>query len=558
MKDRKSEVRPRSRHTTPVLVTADLLKWLYVGRMVVVSGILLAALVEAGLQETRLATWMFVLALLATGGAFWHSHIQRAGSSAGFLTSQVLFDVLLVTGVVHLTGGGDSQFAWLYILVISEGALLLPLPGGMLIGPLAAVLYFADLVWGYSESLTGGLLLQIGLFSSVAVVTGIVGDRLRRTGTALGVAQSELQRLRMDTANILETISTGIVTVEAPGRLLYMNPAAENLLGMEGHPWRGTAASKVLGVASPGLLALLQNALDEGVALRRSEVAALRKDERITLGVSTTIRAEPGNATVVTAIFQDITDLEKLAVLNRRNERLKAVAELSAAMAHEIKNPLASIRSAVEQLSRPSLGQKDGATLRRMIVRESDRLSRLLSDFIYFSRVRIGQLDSVSLDGLLADCVAVVERHPEAEERGIHIEVAADCAGVRIPADGDLLHRAMFNLILNAVQFSPDGGIVSVSVEDLRELRAPGVDVVNPIHIRIRDAGPGVPEDQAARIFDPFFTTRRGGSGLGLSVVHRAVEAHRGLILVDRWAEGAEFNLYLPGEELTAKVGAHD
>ena len=558
MKDRMTEVRPRSRHTAPVLAAADLLKWLYVGRMVVVSGILLAALVEAGLHETRLATWMFVLALLATGGGFWHSHIQRAGSGAGFLTGQILFDVLLVTGVVHLTGGGDSQFAWLYVLVISEGALLLPLPGGMLIGPLAAVLYFADLVWGYSESLSGGLLLQIGLFSSVAVVTGIVGHRLRRTGTALGVAQSELQRLRMDTANILETISTGIVTVEAPGRLLYMNSAAEKLLGMEGHWWRGAAASEVLGVASPGLLALLQNALDEGVALRRNEVTALRKDERITLGVSTTIRAEPGSATVVTAIFQDITDLEKLAVLNRRNERLKAVAELSAAMAHEIKNPLASIRSAVEQFSRPSLSQEDGATLRRMIVRESDRLSRLLSDFIDFSRVRIGQLDSVSLDDLLADCVAVVERHPEAEERGIHIEVAADCAGVRIPADGDLLHRAMFNLILNAVQFSPDGGVVGVSVEDLRELRAPGVDVVNPIHIRIRDSGPGVPEDQAARIFDPFFTTRRGGSGLGLSVVHKAVETHSGLILVDRWAEGAEFNLYIPGEELTAKAGAHD
>ena len=552
MSDRTTEPRLQMPPAPPGLSRGDILKWLYLGRIIVVAGILLAALVvweQAAPQETFLATTMFVLALLVTGAASWHSHIQRADVGASFLTGQVLFDVLLVTGVVHLTGGGESQFAWLYILVISEGALLLPLPLGILVGPFAAVSYFADLVWGYGESLSGSLLLQVGLFTLVAVVTGLLGDRLRRAGIALGAAESELQRLRMDTANILETISTGIVTVEAPGTLLYLNPAARKLLGMENREWRGTLASEVLGGTAPGLFALLQRALDEGVALRRSEVTALRKDERITLGVSTTIRAEPGRPTVVTAIFQDITDLERLAVLNCRNERLKAVAELSAAMAHEIKNPLASIRSAVEQFSRPSLEEADGATLRRMIVRESDRLSRLLSDFIDFSRVRIGQLDSVSLDEVLGDCVTVIERHPEATERRVRMNLASAPIGVNVPADGDLLHRALFNLILNAVQFSPEGGVVEIVVEDLREAQSPGLDVQNPIHIRIRDSGPGVPEDQAARIFDPFFTTRSGGSGLGLSVVHRAVEAHRGLILVDRWEEGAEFNLYLPGKK---------
>ena len=402
-------------------------------------------------------------------------------------------------------------------------------------------------------------MLQTGVFAVVAFVTGILGDRLRRAGIELGAAQSELQRLRMDTADILETITTGIVTVEAPGRLIYLNPAAEKLLGMNSRSWRGAKASEVLGSVAPGLLALLHRALDEGATVGRSEVTALRDDERITLGVSTTIRSEPGHPTVVMAIFQDITGLKKLAMLNRRNERLEAVAELSAAMAHEIKNPLASIRSAVEQFSRPSLAREDGKTLTRMIVRESERLSRLLSDFLDFSRVpRIGQSDSVRLDELLADCVAVIERHPEAQERGVRVELTPSSSAMRIPADGDLLHRAIFNLILNAVQFSPDGGTVEVRVADLRETHAPNIEVINPIQIRVRDSGPGVPEDQAARIFDPFFTTREGGSGLGLSVVYRAAEAHSGLVLVERWAEGAEFNLYLPSEELTERVGVHD
>ncbi len=263
-----TEVRRTSPGIAPGFAGLDLLKRLYLGRMIVVAGIMLAALLawgQADPEETFLATSMFVLSLLVTAGAFWHSHIQRAGSGTGFLAGQVFFDVLLVTGIVHLTGGGDSQFAWLYILVISEGSLLLPLPWGLVTGPLAALLYFTDLVWGYSESLSWNVFLQIGLFGLVAFVTGIIGDRLRRAGIALGDAESELQRLRKDTANILKTISTGIVTVEAPGRLLYMNPAAQKLLGLDGRGWRGAEASEVFGGVAPGLLALLQRALDEGV-----------------------------------------------------------------------------------------------------------------------------------------------------------------------------------------------------------------------------------------------------------------------------------------------------
>ncbi len=142
-------------------------------------------------------------------------------------------------------------------------------------------------------------------------------------------------------------------------------------------------------------------------------------------------------------------------------------------------------------------------TLTQMIVGESERLSRLLSDFIDFSRVRIGQLDSVSLDDLLADCVTVIERHPDAEERGVRVELVSGATELSVPADGDLLHRALFNLILNAVQFSPDDAVVEVAVNDLRNGGTAGIDVINPIQIRIRDSGPGVPDDQIALGIDP-------------------------------------------------------
>jgi len=540
----------------------DVLRLVYVGRITLVSGILLGAIVvwaQARPEQTLLATSMFAVALLVTGGSAWYTHLLRREPSRNFLYGQVVFDVLLVTGVVHITGGAASHFAWVYVLVISAGALLLPLPGGVLVGGLAAVLYSADVIWGQEASLTGGVLLQIGLFAVVALVTGVLGDRLRRAGLALGDAESELLRLRLDTGEILETIGTGVLTVDEEGRLVYLNPAAQAILGLDARQWSGAPVLEALEQITPGLADILRRSLEGGVTLLRQSTAASRGGNRLTLGVSTTLREPPAAPRTVTAIFQDITDQERIAALHLQAERLGAVAELSAAMAHEIKNPLASIRSAVEQLSRPSLQAEDRDTLIRMVVRESDRLSRLLSDFIDYSRVRIGALESIAVGDLVRECAALVQRHPEAEDRRIQIAIEGVDTGLRIPADGDLLHRALLNLLLNAVQHSPDGGTVHVSVADLSHRgRIRQVDVPNPVRIQVADDGSGVPEAVLSRIFDPFFTTRSGGSGLGLSVVHRAVEAHRGVILVDRgMSGGAEFNVYLPGTPLPAEVRTH-
>ncbi|MEX1258108.1 MAG: ATP-binding protein [Gemmatimonadota bacterium] len=539
---------------TAAFARADLLRWLYLGRLILVSALLLAALwvwVRADPTVTLIATTLFIASVTVTAVSFWHSHFRKGPIGRNFLYGQVLLDILVVTAIVHVTGGGESTFAWLYILVISEGALLLPLPGGVLIGALAAIVYFADILWGHSETLSGSVLLQIGVFALVAIATGILGDRLRTAGMALGEVESELRRLRVDTTDILETITTGIVTLDDQGRLVYMNPAAERLLDMDARQWVGAPVLSVIAGVAPDLVKVLRQSLADQVTLARQTAVAYPRAQRRVLGVSTTLRRDEGSLRSVTAIFQDITDLEKLEALNRRTQRLEAVAELSAAMAHEIKNPLASIRSAVEQFARPALEDADRETLTRMVVRESDRLSRLLSDFIDFSRVQIGKVARIPLEALLRECVAVVRRHPHAEERGIAIEQAPLPAGLHIPADADLLHRALFNLILNAVQFSPEGGTVRVEVEDLRGAAGNGrVSVQNPVRIGVRDSGPGVAESDIGKIFDPFYTTREGGSGLGLSVVHRAVEAHRGVILVERWeGGGADFSVYLPGEE---------
>jgi two-component system sensor histidine kinase PilS (NtrC family) len=531
----------------------DLLRWLYLGRVTLVTGILAGALLQwfgAAPEQTFVATIVFMSAFLFTAGSFWDTHIRNREPGDNFVYGQAIFDALLVTAIVHITGGGGSDFAFLYILVISASALLLPLPGGVLVGVLATILYLADTLWLNLETFRPEVILQLALFATVAVITGWLGDRVRRAGLALGEVESELRRLRLDTGDILAHIGTGVLTVDGAGRLMYLNPAGEAILGVSAADWLGSKVLPTLDQVAPGMGTVLRSSIGARAPVARFKALARRGDAELVLGVSTTILdREAGLPPSVTAIFQDITDQDRLEMLNRRAERLEAVAELSASLAHEIKNPLASIRSAVEQISKPDLDGEDRATLERLVASESDRLSRLLSDFIDFSALRMGKIRNLDLAELARDCIALVKQNPEVGE-GVRFRGVGLDRVLPIPGDGDLLHRVVFNLVLNAAQFAGSSGIVRVELQGPTECTAPtGTRLKDPVCLRIADSGPGVASEDLARIFDPFYTNRPGGSGLGLSLVHRAVEAHQGAVLVDRAKEGgAEFSIFLPGD----------
>ena len=536
---------------------SELLRWLYVGRMTLAAGILLGILVaweSAPPQASRTATLMFLAALAVTLGSAWHTHFRGRSVGYNFLYLHVILDVALVTTIVHITTLGDEVvFAPLYILVITEGALLLPLPGGVLIGALAAIVYFADLVWGHpGVPLSGAVSLQIGLFAGVALITGWLGDRVRRTGLALGAVRTELARLRLDKGDILANISTGVLTLVEGDRLAYLNPAAERLLGFRLEKWEGSPILDAVDEVAPGLAQALRSTVERRRPVVRVRTPAKQRGGgEITLGISTTVlEGHEGEEPSVTAIFQDITELERVELLNRQNERLEAVAELSASLAHEIKNPLASIRSAVEQLDNAALAGDDRALLQRLVLSESDRLSRLLNEFLEFSVMQINAEAGVDFARVVRDAVALVKQHPDAEDGG-DIECDGIDEPLTLPGDSDLLHRLVFNLILNAVQFSGPGGCVRVSVQDCSGPGEPrGTGVLNPVRLSVQDSGPGIGAENMGRIFDPFFTTREGGSGLGLAVVHRAVKAHEGTLFVEEGVDGgALFLVYLPGTQ---------
>ncbi|NIR46557.1 MAG: PAS domain S-box protein [Gemmatimonadetes bacterium] len=534
----------------------EILRWVYIFRISLAGGLFAGAAfawTAASPGQTLTASLALVITLLHTPASYWVTHIRQQPIGASFIYGQAVLDVVLVTLVVDLTGGSDSVVAPLYILLISAYTLMLPLRGGFLVTGLACIAYIADSVWVQGTALNTVVALQLAIFVAVALVVGLISTKLRQTGAALTTVEYELQRLRLETGDILGNIPTAVLTIDGLGRLAYANPAAEALLGLEARDWIEKPVLETLARCSRGLEQALERTRRFRMPVASAEITIHRDGDAVPVGISTAVLERRGGPPSVTAIMRDISDVKRMESLRQRTERLEAVAELSASLAHEIKNPLASISTSVQQLGARDRADDDDQLLSRLILKESDRLSRLLSDFIDFARLRIERSKTLDLRELAKHAVEVVRQHPDCGDE-IEIELKLGSQPVLFEGDEDLMHRVVSNLILNAVQAAPPGHPTRVSVEVLgQEVGVPDrVDVEHPVVLRVTDDGPGIPETDLKRIFDPFFTRRRGGSGLGLAIVHRAVREHRGAILVASGPEiGTRFTVYLPGKPET-------
>ena len=550
-----------------------LLRWIYIGRLSVAAAIFLAAVRvwlrdDTDVQKLLIASLAFALTVTVTVVSVVFSEIYRRPLRTNFLYLQSIFDLLLVTTVVHVTisGGQVSQFAALYILVIAASTLILPPGGGLLIAALGNVLYVAVVVFGSETQMTFSVWLQLGVFASVALGSGFLAVQLRREGEGKALLVAELGHLRLQADDILRNIRSGILTVDSRGRLLFANPMAEQLLGLDLSSLIGQPVLDPIAATAPEIAQSLRRSISDRVRTARSEGTVTLGDRHVPIGVTTTYTEGDGARTdsTTTAIFQDISDQKRLDALRLRAERLEGVAELSAALAHEIKNPLASIRSAIEQLSRIPRANDDERTLSALVMRESDRLARLLTEFLDFARVRVTRIASVNVGDVAGNAAALAGAHPDSRGTVKVRFLSRVGEPITVEGDEDLLHRAIFNLALNAVQASPDGGEVLVEITTIAADQMPLGTAFERggVAVRVTDQGPGIPDEIRERLFDPFFTTRPGGSGLGLAVVHRAIEAHRGLVFHDSPGKGTRFTILLPraqnadAAELSTLAGA--
>jgi two-component system sensor histidine kinase PilS (NtrC family) len=512
-------------------------------------------------SKTLVASLAFAISAIVTVGSAGYAEIYRKRFGQAFLYMQAVFDLLLVTAVVHLTNGTSSPFTALYILVIATASLLVPASGGLIIAGLGIAFYFIDVVLILHSPLTEpGVWMQLTVIALVTLGIRYLSARLRESGEGKAMLVAALEQTRLQADDILRNIRSGVITVNSEGRLLYANPTAEHLLGMTLITRFGEPVVGPISEVSSELASAIELAAGSKVRTTRGEGIVTTGSRRFPIGVTTTYTEHDpeGGRRTATAIFQDLSDQKRMDALRLRAERLEGIAELSASLAHEIKNPLASIRSAVEQIGRMPAVSEDQRTLSGLVMKESDRLSRLLSEFLDFARVRVAKTKPIDLAAIARGAARLADTHPD-RDRSVRVTFQEPAAG-RIPLDGDedMLHRAVFNLALNAVQAAPPGSEVRIEVARGALDPIPSGIRFDPdsVSLRVSDTGPGIPSDVRDRMFDPFFTTKPNGTGLGLAVVHRAIEAHRGLVLVDSNPRGTRFTVILPSTQNGR--GAHD
>ena len=557
------------RRAATLLEPLQVLYWIYAARLVTSLAVFGSAIFWGDLLERDfpgalspefplIAVIGLAAAAFLTPIAYRYSHRKGREIGLGFLYSQAALDVLLFNGVVHITGGSGSPFVSLFIALAAGYALVLPLSSAVLTALSAGVLYlFLNLTLN-PDTNPVTLVLQVVVIMLVAVAASLVGARFRQVRSELRSVEGELHRLRLDTADVLRHIPSGVITLDGSGNLVYMNIAAAELCGLDGTGLLGVDLLPELQRRAPEVAAAVRETMETGRRLQNREAEVFAESEQvdgrtsaepIPVAVSTTMLQDLGAGPSHVVLLQDQRAVRQLENLRLRTGKLEAVAELSASLAHELKNPLASVRSAVEQLSARAAEDEDEQILGRLIVREADRLSRILAEFSDFARVGVAERKPVDVERLVTEVIETARRNPAAEGRAtITSEILDDMSGLW--GDPELLHRTLLNLVLNAVQVGDQDADVSVHVvaDALRpELVPSEVSLGQPVRIRVVDDGPGIDAEDLPRIFDPFYTRRAGGSGLGLSIAHRAVQAHGGaLIASSDPGQGATFAMVLP------------
>ena len=543
-----------------------LLRWIYLGRMTLASAIFVAAVLSwfrVDEHTTLLASLALVVSAIVTAVSAGYTSADNRPLTKTFLYLQFITDLLLVTIVVHTTGpagvGGPTSFSALYIIVIAMAALLLPEKSSLLVAALGIVLYFADIgLFQPDLAEDHWFYVQLALFAVVALSTAAVSERLRKGTTGTAQLAAHLEQVRLRAEDILRNINSGVITIDRAGRLVYANPMAERLLeiSMASHANREVLSH--IRAEAPQLGEALERSVRERLRTYRAEGIVVIGGREFPIGVTTTYMEDSDGNLSATAIFQDISDSKRVEALRVRAERLEGIAELSASLAHEIKNPLASIRSSVEQLGRMPHPGEDERVLASLVMRESDRLSRLLTEFLDFARVRVARREPVDVADIVRGAARLASAHPDRKE-GVQVRcVIPGPDPIVLAGDEDMLHRAIFNLALNAVQASPPNSTVTIEVngEPREGVASDPRFSQGAVEIRVSDQGAGVPEEIRDRLFSPFTTTKPQGSGLGLAVVQRAVEAHKGLVLLDSDAAGTRVTVLLPRADAASATPA--
>jgi len=510
------------------------LVWLTLFRILLVTSLLggTAALGwrhVAGGAATGSPLYGLVLAtyLASLASAWW---LRHGGRLLLLAYLQIGFDVATASAVVAVTGRAESVFVFMFSLAIVNGSILVGRRGAgaaLVLSLLAYSGLHAAVAPRLSEVPWALVLVHAGAFVATSALAGYLAEQLRRTGERLAERESDLATITALHESIVQSVTSGLLTVDAGGRITFLNRAGEQMVGL-------THAEVVGRPARPRFEAILTD------TARAETTWQAGPGRRLQLGYSTfPLRSRDGLHLGKAVIFQDLTELRSMEERVARSERLADLGGVAAGLAHELRNPLASMMGSVEILRQsPGMATED-RRLTEIMLREAERLDQLVAQFLAFARPAEPQRAPVDLAAVAGDTLAVFAHDPCAAG----IELAPALRPARTVGDPDQIRQVLWNLLRNAAQATAapaaSGRVVRVTTDS---------DADGAALLVVEDTGPGIGPEDRERIFLPFFTTRHHGTGLGLATVQRIVDAHGGTVTLEsEVGAGTRFTVRLPG-----------
>ncbi len=509
----------------------DRSKWLL--RLIWVRVVVLSVFVAAAPSVDMLVLLAAVYAL----SFCWFAFLRLNRSYIGQAYAQIAVDLLLITWMVNRTGGLDSYFSSLYFLEIVMSSILLKRRGAYVTAIAASILHSVHLDLShfgvlpsttvtFPELITLQYIVGVTIFGLCAVgfLSDVLAENRRVSDAALEESVGQVAFLEALTAHIIDSLGSGLVTTDLSGKIYLFNPAAAEI--------SGRSSDEVVGCEIREVFPNLPDRLGVGDFEIEARVS---KERSLCLQFSVTPLAmdETGPTGYVWS-FVDVTEMRDMERALRRKERMAAIGVMSAGIAHEIRNPLASITGSFGLLqSELELGAEQ-EQLVGIIARETERLNQTINDFLLYARPSLPQLKPFRLDLVISDALQLIEN---STDRRLDHKIETDLALVTIKADEGMIRQVVHNLASNAFKAMPGSGSLEIVLRQT-DGRA---------RLEFKDSGIGMTPDDIARLFVPFHSSFRSGTGLGLSVVYQIVTVHRGHI----WAkstpgQGTVFNVELP------------
>lgn len=436
---------------------------------------------------------------------------------------QVALDVFLAGALVFLSGGLESPFAVMFSLAVIGAAFLLGRRGAL------ASFALSGVAWGAIAWLRGDWVASVGFATAtqlvgqglIAALTSYIAEQLKVTGGRLSASEADLRSLQALQNSIVEAIPSGLLTCDAEGRISFLNHVAEQILAVEAATVIGRQLDDVL----PGVRG------SKRLGRRDETVIDTRHGPRVLGLTMTPLDSGTGGLLVV---FQDLTELRRLESELRQIDHLAGLGRLSAQLAHEVRNPLASMRGAAQMLATDLEGSSP-ARLASLILREADRLGALVEEYLRVARPRTPVLRRQRLDAVVHDTLEMLRADPLLRTVRIEESLAETVGDV----DAAQLKQVVINLVRNAADACKGKGLVRVTVASAGA----------GSRIAVWDSAGAVTDAVRPHLFEPFFTTKEGGTGLGLATSMTIIQAHGGTITIDSAPErGTSFVVELPGE----------